>query len=169
MKLFELNKDYRIFVDLDGVMADLDKHVKAISGMTFAELRAAHGGDGFTQFVDSEREQGHSIFDQLDPMPDAHVLWNYIVKYNPDILTATGYPQATAAAEKIRWVHDNLDGFNEIYTTTSGADKHEYAAPNHILIDDRDKSINPWREAGGIGILHTSAADTIAQLKKLGL
>jgi hypothetical protein len=26
-----------------------------------------------------------------------------------------------------------------------------------------------WRAAGGIGILHTSAADTIQQLKKLGL
>lgn len=167
MKLFELNKEYRIFVDLDGVMADLDKHVKAITGKTFAELRAS--GSGFTEFVKNERDQGHSVFDQLDPMPDAHVLWNYIAKYNPDILTATGYPQETAKAEKIRWVHDNLDGFDNIYTTTSGADKHEYAAPNHILIDDRDKSIIPWREAGGIGIQHTSATDTIAQLKKLGL
>ena len=54
-------------------------------------------------------------------------------------------------------------------TAAVGADKHEYAAPNHILIDDRDKAILPWREAGGIGILHTSANDTIAQLKELGL
>jgi hypothetical protein len=47
--------------------------------------------------------------------------------------------------------------------------KAAYAKPNHILIDDREKSIQPWREAGGIGILHTSAADTISQLQKLGL
>jgi len=167
MKLFEVKKEYRIFVDLDGVVADLDKHVKSITGKTFTELRAQ--GSGFTEFVEAERAQGHSVFDQLDPMPDAHVLWNYIEKYNPDILTATGYPEETAAAEKIRWVYDNLDGFDNIYTTTSGAQKHRYAAPNHILIDDRNKSINPWREAGGIGILHTSATDTIAQLKKLGL
>lgn len=167
MKLFELSKEYRIFVDLDGVVADLDKHVESITGKTFAELRAS--GSGFTEFVKSERKQGHSVFDQLDPMPDAYELWNYIVKYNPDILTATGFPEKDAKAEKIRWVHDNLDGFNNIYTTTSGADKHKYAAPNHILIDDRDKAILPWRKAGGIGILHASASDTIAQLQKLGL
>lgn len=167
MKLFEVKKEYKLYVDLDGVMADLDKHVKAISGKSFEELRAS--GSGFTEFVKSERDQGHSVFDQLDPMPDAHQLWNYIVKYEPDILTATGHPQETAAAEKIRWVYDNLDGFDNIYTTISGAHKHKYAAPNHILIDDRDKAILPWRDAGGIGILHTSAADTIAQLKKLGL
>lgn len=167
MKLFELKKEYKIFVDLDGVMADLDKHVKTITGKTFAQLRAE--GHGFSKFVKNERKQGHSVFDQLDPMPDAHVLWSYIEKHNPDILTATGYPEKEAKAEKIRWVHDNLGGFNNIYTTVSGADKHAYAAPNHILIDDRDKSILPWRAAGGIGIKHTSATDTIAQLKKLGL
>jgi hypothetical protein len=57
MKLFEVKKDYKLFVDLDGVMADLDK------------------------------------------MPDADQLWNYIVKYTPDILTATGSPVEKATAE----------------------------------------------------------------------
>jgi len=47
--------------------------------------------------------------------------------------------------------------------------KKNYAAPNHILIDDRKSNIDEWRAEGGIGILHTSAADTIRQLKKLGL
>jgi len=84
-------------------------------------------------------------------------------------LTATGVPEVQAAAEKIRWVHDNLSGFDNIITVKKSVMKAKYAAPNHILIDDRDKSTNPWRKAGGIGILHTSAADTIAQLQKLGL
>ena len=167
MKLFEIKTDYRIFVDLDGVMADLDKHVKAITGKTFLQLRAT--GTGFTEFVENERKQGHSVFDQLDPMPDAHVLWSYIEKYRPDILTATGVPKEEATAEKVRWVFNNLDGFKNIYTVRSGAQKARYAAPNHILIDDRDKSIIPWRAAGGIGIQHVSAVDTINQLKKLGL
>ena len=167
MKLFELKKEYKLFVDLDGVMADLDKHVKEITGKSFEELRAS--GTGFTKFVKDQRDQGQTVFDTLDKMPDADQLWNYIEQHNPTILTATGYPEEKAKAEKIRWVYDNLQGFDGILTTISGADKHKYAAPNHILIDDRDKAILPWREAGGIGILHTSAADTIAQLKKLGL
>ena len=37
------------------------------------------------------------------------------------------------------------------------------------LIDDRKSNIDQWIASGGIGILHTSAADTIQQLKNLGL
>lgn len=167
MRLFELKTDYKIFVDLDGVLANLDAHVKSITGKSFLELRAL--GTGFTEFCAAERANGNTIFDLLDKMPDADQLWNYVAKYNPNILTATGFPVEKATAEKIRWVHDNLHGFDRIFTTTSGVDKYKYAAPNHILIDDFPKSINPWQEAGGIGILHTSADDTIAQLQKLGL
>lgn len=167
MQLFELEKEYKIFIDLDGVVADLDKLVKERTGMTFEQLHAT--GIGFTKFVAAEHEAGRTIFDNLDKMPGADYLWAYLVKYNPDILTATGYPTEKATAEKIRWVMDNLSGYNQILTTTSGAEKKKYAAPNHILIDDRMKAIGPWREAGGIGILHTSAEDTISQLKLLGL
>ena len=169
MKLFEVKKEYKLFVDLDGVMADLDAHVLDLTGKTFPQLRKSDQDDGFQNFVDSERAAGHTIFDNLEPHDDANQLWNYIVKYRPSILTATGVPEVQAAAEKIRWVHDNLSGFDNIITVKKSVMKAKYAAPNHILIDDRDKSTNPWRKAGGIGILHTSAADTIAQLQKLGL
>ena len=47
--------------------------------------------------------------------------------------------------------------------------KKDYADKNSILIDDYSKNIEQWRAAGGIGILHTSAEDTIKQLQKLGL
>ena len=47
--------------------------------------------------------------------------------------------------------------------------KQKYAAPNHILIDDKPSNIEEWRSQGGIGILHTSATNTISQLKELGL
>lgn len=169
MKLFELKVDYKIFVDLDGVVADLDKHVLELTGKTFPQLRKNDNDDGFQNFVDSEREQGNSIFGDLDLMPDAQQLWDYIVKYKPSILTATGVPEAQAIAEKIRWVMENLSGYDKIYTVKKSIFKAEYAKPNHILIDDRMKSIEPWRKAGGIGIEHKSAADTISQLKSLGL
>lgn len=38
-----------------------------------------------------------------------------------------------------------------------------------ILIDDREKTIREWREKGGTGILHVSAEETLAELKRLGL
>jgi hypothetical protein len=47
--------------------------------------------------------------------------------------------------------------------------KQMFAGPNRILIDDMEQTINEWNAAGGIGIHHTSADNTISQLKKLGL
>ena len=52
---------------------------------------------------------------------------------------------------------------------TRAVDKAKYANKDSILIDDRKQNIDHWIESGGIGILHTSAKDTIKQLKKLGL
>lgn len=170
MKLFEVKIDYELYVDLDGVMADLDKHVRQITGKTFLQLRdEAPSRNGFELFVANERAQGHSVFDQLDMMPDAELLWNYVVKYHPNILTATGKPHEPAKAEKIRWTHENLDGFDQIYAVPSGVDKYHFAAPNRILIDDSVKNVDDWNRSGGKGILHTSAANTIAELKKLSL
>jgi hypothetical protein len=49
------------------------------------------------------------------------------------------------------------------------AQKQIFAAEGKILIDDMEQTIREWKNAGGIGILHTSAANTIKELKKLGL
>jgi hypothetical protein len=46
------------------------------------------------------------------------------------------------------------------------AQKAKFAAPNHILIDDMEKNITAWEAAGGIGILHKNATDTINTLKE---
>ena len=37
-----------------------------------------------------------------------------------------------------------------------------------ILIDDYPKNVDQFKAAGGIGILHISASNTISQLKRLG-
>ena len=47
--------------------------------------------------------------------------------------------------------------------------KSNYAKENAILIDDFASNIKRWEAAGGIGILHKNANDTIQQLKQLGL
>ena len=51
-------------------------------------------------------------------------------------------------------------------------DKHKFAinkatgAPN-VLIDDMEKYIKPWSDAGGIAIHHVSADASIRELKSL--
>ena len=39
--------------------------------------------------------------------------------------------------------------------------------PN-LLIDDHAQNIQAFKKAGGLGIVHTSARNTIKELKKLG-
>jgi hypothetical protein len=165
MKLFEMDSQYVLFVDLDGVLSNLDKFVRDLTGMNFDELR----GPMFTKLLSDYREQGHTFFDRLDKTPDADRLWGYLARHKPNILTATGPERVKATAEKIRWVHNHLHSFNDIFSVASGKQKYQYARPNHILIDDTPVNIQLWKDAGGVGILHRNADDTIRKLKALGL
>ena len=38
-----------------------------------------------------------------------------------------------------------------------------------VLIDDRVKTIEEWKEAGGTGILHKDAETTLKKLEAMGL
>jgi 5'(3')-deoxyribonucleotidase len=50
------------------------------------------------------------------------------------------------------------------------AEDKQYHCTGHldILIDDKIRNIEQWRARGGTGICHTSALDTIKQLRELG-
>jgi len=168
-EILENQNKYKIFVDLDGVMVDFSK---------FAEEKIGHHPKdweldrnvkkSFWKGVDKWVKDGNKFFEIMDPMSDADDLWKYIAKYHPTILSATGHVKH-AEAEKRAWVHNHLGKDVPVILTFAALDKAKHAAPNRILIDDREKAIEPWRQRGGIGILHTSAADTIAQLKEFGL
>lgn len=163
--------EYRIFCDMDGVLADFEKKVKEVDAtynrdeyLANSKARKSMWG-AITQY----QKDGGELWYELDMMPDAMVLWEYISKY-PDleILTATGNPMYESGDQKLKWVKERL-GNVKVNLVRKSADKAQFAQPNYILIDDAEKSIGPWTAAGGIGILHVSAADTISKLKELGL
>lgn len=165
-------QDYRIYVDLDGVMADFTKGVDKIIGGGYSEERYEADSKYRSMMwkaVGQYQKQGGELWLDLDPMPDAHILWKYIAPYEPEILSATGNPEYGAAEQKHKWVAKNIGPDVTVNLTRKAMEKAHRACENCILIDDKEKAINPWEAAGGIGILHTSAADTIAKLKQLGL
>lgn len=175
MKLEEVlnteGKPVELYVDLDGVLVDF---VKLAS-----EWVPGWQGDASPNRdkrldrelwgrVGGRAKKGIPFWGQMDPMPDAHQLWDYVKKYNPQILSAKGVV-GNPEHEKREWVAKHL-GPNVITNLViRSSDKAQYAHPNAILIDDKRKAIDPWIAAGGIGVFHTSAADTIRQLKELGL
>ena len=170
MKMTDLKpSDYQLYVDLDGVLADLHTEIERVLDIKITMSGGDTDWDNADEIWRRLQELGEPDFSKLKKLPDADKLWNYVIKHNPSVLTATGRPAEENAQEKVVWVKTNLTGYKDIHTVVASRLKAQFATPESILIDDRMKSIGPWRQAGGIGILHTSADETIKELKKLGL
>ena len=152
----------KIFVDMDGVLADFVRGVegpKYLNGPLVSE-----------QTYDSRKIElsNKGLFRDLPIMPGMLKLINYIKESGIDweILTASGSLNRTVVTnDKIYWIRKHVDPKVIITATIKGEDKAAFARPNHVLIDDRKSNIKAWTEAGGVGILHRSAEDTIDQLK----
>ena len=69
--------------------------------------------------------------------------------------------------DKNQWIDRYVDPSVVVNCTFTGSQKAAYAMDGNVLIDDRPKNIEAWEDAGGIGILHTSAKETINKLKEL--
>jgi hypothetical protein len=159
----ELDMDYKIFSDMDGVITDFNNRYKNYAGMMPAEYEKKFGKDKFWELADKE---GVAFWVGMPWMEDGKEYWNYIKDYDVELLSSPSRSETSRLGKRL-WVRNNLPGIK--LTLAQAYNKRNYAAPNHILIDDRESNIEQWREKGGIGILHTSAANTIQQLKALGL
>lgn len=175
----EPEMQYTIFCDLDGVLADFKKAItkvaKDVNDPSFVYDEEKYSKDSkyrnqmWKDVKTYQQKYGYVLWRELDTMPDAYVLWDYIKPYHPQILTATGQSQYKAVEQKRGWVTEHFGSNIRVNVVETAKDKHQYAGPNRILIDDQRRATDPWIAAGGIGIVHTSAASTIQKLKELGL
>lgn len=162
MKLKEVaNSQFKIFLDLDGVMADFERGVREILKL---DPKKVSNEELFSTLA----KKGKDFFLKLPKTKDADRLWKFL--QGNDIKILTGVPTTNreeAAKNKVSWVRRNLSKNVKVITTSSRS-KKKYAGPDNILIDDRKDNITEWKAAGGIGILHTSTSKTIKELKGLG-
>ena len=153
-----IEDSYQIFCDMDGVLCDFKKGYKELTGI---EIK------GHIIIQDWSDVDAHpSFWSDLDWMPDAKQLWGYIAKYQPNILSSPS-ASSTAPAQKIKWLR-RLPNKKQVFFAQKD-DKQKWAGPKNILIDDMKETVDQWINAGGIGVWHTNAANTIKQLKQLGL
>ena len=166
LPVFEQIKDmdYEIYSDMDGVLTDFDaSFMKASDGILPSEYEKNFGKDGFWELIDGK---GVGYWVGMPWMSDGKQYWDYIKEYKPILLSSPSRSQTSRLGKRL-WVRNNLPGTKLILAQAK--DKQNYAQKNRILIDDRPSNIDQWRASGGVGILHISAADTIRQLKELGL
>ena len=168
IKLVDILKEveqpqYIIYCDMDGVLVDFDRGYRELTGMTPKEADLKLGQDGFWKPLD---QAGVKFWLNLKWMPDGKALWQYLEPQNPILLSAPSREESSKIGKRM-WVKRELPGTRLLLKAAKY--KQDYATPNSILIDDRVDNIERWNAAGGIGVCHTSAIDTIKQLKQLGL
>ena len=103
--------------------------------------------------------------------PGGKQLWSYIRQFDPDILTSPmdKAGKTESLSGKLIWVEKNLG--LDADKVNFAHDKYKFALspegkPN-VLIDDFETKVKPFTEAGGIGILHLGANNTIKILELL--
>ena len=170
-RLNEKVMDYKIYVDMDGVVADFDQRFIDLSGMLPREFETKYGKNAFWDFID-EGDNKLKFWVGIPQMSDAQQLIDFVSKYDYEMLTAPSLKKQSLMGKGLWMINQTKKGLfpsKPKVNYKSAKNKKDFAAPNHILIDDKASTIDSWNASGGIGILHTSAANTISQLKKLGL
>jgi len=154
---------YTIFCDMDGVIVDFEKGYYELTGKYTSQI--IDDKEEFWKLLD---EEGALFWATLPWMPDGKELWRYIKRYKPYILTAPSMNPSSKVGKEA-WCKININSqYKKLYFKAAKY-KSDFAGENKILIDDRQDTITSWNAKGGIGILHTSATNSIKELQKLGL
>jgi FMN phosphatase YigB (HAD superfamily) len=162
----------RIFIDLDGVLADFTSFVKQTTGKTPLEFQ------NISDMWDILRTQEH-VFDALDWMPEGKELWNSVRLNRPYILSAAPTDHTWETQKRI-WVFDNL-GLSADRVIISDINHSKIKAAlehlgvhsipkdeNWILIDDwQERNAPNWEINGGIFIHHTNIDTTLKSLLRI--
>lgn len=148
-----------IYCDMDGVLVDFDGAFEKKHGVLPYKLPR----EELWEIVINTQ----NYWVDLPKMKDADLLVNYLNKFGFQILTGLPhYGYDKAEKEKKQWLKNHYNITDGVICCLS-KDKQNFGKARDILIDDRLPNIERWIEMGGIGILHTSAEDTIRQLKEL--
>lgn len=153
-------KNKTIFIDMDGVLADLDAAFEAWAG--YKPDRHRDRGAFFDKFLPEYARQD-GFFTQA-AMPMKNDLVKLLVRHrkngiNLAILTSAGHfvkPNTIVFDQKKRWIEANVPEFCYIpfCVTSAGKDKALLAHPNAFLIDDHHKNITEFINKGGNGFVY---------------
>lgn len=166
--------NYKIYCDMDGVLADF---MGAITHWFYQdrdwnELKRDHdiNTKRWTESFRAKVKTKPDFWETLPLMPGSRQLWATIKPHKPFILSAYAeWDRENSRRGKVIWAAKYFRIPENKILLVRREDKIRYASPNSILIDDYIKNIREWESAGGIGIHHTSAAKTVADLAKYGI
>ena len=165
VELVEASKDDlpEIYCDLDEVLVDFIRGADAAVGGNFVKM------DKDERWNKVNQTKG--FWANLNWKSNAKRLHDFIIRYNPHVLSAYTGRDPTSKVGKMKWLKKNANFKRGNIHLVLRSQKKSYATTDekpNVLIDDFDKNIREWQAAGGIGILHTDVGKTISELKRLG-
>ena len=157
-------KSYRLFLDLDGVLANFDRGVYQITGCYPDQLSVSQMWKAIAK--------ANGFFENLSWMPQSEKLWEATKVYQPTILT--GLPRGQwAEPQKRAWCAREL-GLDVPVITCMAQEKIKWACdasePDEtpVIVDDRPKHKALWEDKGGIFVVHRSVNESLTELRRLG-
>ena len=158
-----------IYCDMDGVLADFKTGAQKATGMTINKwMNIPRSKDKWSPIKNKK-----DFWSTLPWMSGGKQLWSYITKFDPHILSA--YVEESfdpnCIPGKTEWLRKYAGISNKSkINLVRRSEKKLFAKRGDpaILIDDYEKNIREFVNAGGTGIHHTNTPKTIAQLKRLG-
>lgn len=151
----------RIYLDLDGVMADFDRSFRECFGLDCREM----ADNALWAQINSHK----FFFRELPPCEGAIEFFRSIEHLDPIILTACPKSNyAHVAGQKREWVREHLSTRVTVLPTWGGSSKPLFMhARGDILIDDFERNTSRWEKAGGRAILHRTFDQTSAVLRAI--
>lgn len=166
--------EWKIYFDMDGVLADFQKGVLDLCHMEPTPLNGKRDFHYDDRMWAAIREVGH-FYAKLELVQGAKELFDAVYgKYGDqcEILTAVPKPRrgiAHAEKDKIVWVRQYL-GEHVKVNIVMREEKPKYCTGKEcVLIDDMEKNIKSWQTLGGTGILYTTAEDTLKEIQTVGI
>lgn len=154
----------RIYLDLDGVLADFYGHARAILGAEYPTDDTAAAWRRLSAVP--------HLYRSLPPLQGAVALYRALAASGRRLAVLTALPHPTghlmtAPRDKRAWVARHLSATLQVITVSHGEEKAVFAAPEALLIDDSARNLSAWEAAGGMGFLHRSCSETSSALAQL--
>lgn len=164
-----------VFLDLDGVIVNFNKAVCEEFDLPYPP-QVYHFFPEIRSQVDDFCDR--AFWQNLEWMDDGHNILKTITdRFEPEkiYLLTKMMPNTETASGKMMWIKDNLPSYSDrVILMTLGVLKSLLARSDALLIEDCDKYVDEFREAGGKAILinrpwncgHLNADRTVQMLQK---
>lgn len=157
----------KIYLDMDGVLADFFAEYAKLAGVTsgsYRDIPPAKADPTLDKMI------GTDFFYRLPKFPTADSLVKLVLQYVPTYAICSSPlrgDHANSEKWKRAWIKDNLNPMPTEIIITGKKERHAVnpdGSPN-ILIDDRGTNIVAWRARGGIGIKYQADEDSLNIVK----